>query len=192
MMKKNFLLALLLFSFTALNTLQAQSDDLPLPKSFKEETPKKNNRPKLMGGGTFGLQFGSYTAVSISPTIGIYPTDWLLLGVGGSYMYSYSRAYGTSSNVFGFSAFAQGLLIKKRLILYAGYEYVNYDIFFQDYWGDITKERNDAHALFLGPGYRQPLSDNLSMYAMMLFDVIQSYDSFYANPVIRVGVIYDF
>ncbi|MDR2980033.1 MAG: hypothetical protein LBV02_06310 [Bacteroidales bacterium] len=192
-MKKLLSLLLLLFS---VSLLWAQQDnDVPLPKSYRDNTKerKTSNRPRLMSGGNFGLQFGTHTAVSISPVIGIYPTDWLLVGVGGSYMYSYDNYYKLSSHVFGFTAFVQGLVFKQRLILYAGYEYVNYDYFYQHYTGgQIYKKRNDSHGLFLGPGYRQPISDNFAIYGLLLFDVIQTYDSFYGNPIIRMGVVYDF
>lgn len=193
MKKIAFLLSFLLLPLFTIQILAQVEEDVPLPKSLRQVEPEREkSRIKMMGGGNLGLQFGSYTAVSLSPTFGIYPVEWILVGVSATYMYSYDTYYNLSSNVFGFSAFLQGLVLKKRLILYAGYEYVNYDLFYQDNLGPILKMRNDSHGIFLGPGYRQPISDNLAAYGLILFDIIQSYDSFYGNPIIRFGVVYDF
>ncbi|MDL2312117.1 hypothetical protein LJC68_04495 [Bacteroidales bacterium OttesenSCG-928-B11] len=190
-MKKIILIISILLLSLPVMTVQAQNE--PLPKSFKQETKKKEKkRPELMTGGSLGLQFGTYTSVSLSPVIGIYPTDWLLVGTGLTYMYTKDNHYNQSLNVFGISPFIQGLLLDKRLMLYAGYEYVSYSFQYEDMWGEKYKEWRDTHALFLGPGYRQRLSDNMAVYGMLLFDVLNSPNSIYSNPLIRFGFIFDF
>lgn len=193
-MKKIVLLLLLSFFMHCAHQCYAQYDDVPLPKSLRNTKPAKAERKlKMMAGGTFGAQFGSYTAVSLSPMFGIYPVDWLLLGVGGTYMYSYEGYYGLSSHVYGGTAFIEGLIWKQRIILHAGYEYINYDQFYMiSGSSQIYKERVGSHAILLGPGYRQPVSESVNIYALLLFNVIQNYNSFFANPIIRIGVTFDF
>lgn len=173
-------------------TLAAQSDDVPLPKSLqKSEKSALNKKVKFTVGGGFGLQFGTYTSVSISPVIGIYPAvDWLLIGVGGTYQFTSFN--GLSYNDFGVNAFIRGLLWQQRIILHVGYEYMNFDLGYNIY--DKKRERFDAHALYLGPGYRQRIGDHVGVYVLLLFNLASStsdrgvYPFFYP----AIGVTFDF
>ena len=75
-----------------------------------------------------------------------------------------------------------------------GYEYVNYE--YAEYDPNtlqITyKERKNDHSLLIGPGYRQPVTDNINMYLLCLFNIFQTSESFYSNPTIRIGITIDF
>lgn len=187
---KKILFSIILSLF--LISLQAQKDDVPLPKSLqKKEKSTAERKVKFTLGGGFGLQFGTYTSISLSPVIGIYPgIDWLLLGVGGTYQFtSYN---GMSYNDFGFSGFLRGLIWQKRIVLHFGYEYMNFDFGYNNYTKE--RERFDAHALYLGPGYQQRVGDRVGIYVLLLFNLASSsshrdvYPFFY--PVI--GVTFDF
>ena len=192
-MKKLLILITLIFAFISYTV--GQTDDVPLPKSLRSHQPRDWEKKKIdmMVGGNFGAQFGSYTAVSVTPMFGIYPTNWLLVGVGGTYMFSHDKYYDLSSHVFGANAFVEGLIWKRRIIAHASYEYVNYDAFYliQGVAG-VQKERIHSHAILLGPGYRQEFSDSFSAFFLLLFDVVQNSRSFYSNPIFRVGITYDF
>ena len=192
-MRKLVILFIFIFAFASYAV--GQADDVPLPKSLRSHQPRSWEKKKLdmMVGGNFGAQFGSYTAVSVSPMFGVYPVKWLLVGVGGTYMFSHDKYYNLSSHVFGANVFAEGLIWKRRIIAHVGYEYVNYDSFYitQGVVG-VQKERMGSHAILLGPGYRQELSDSFAIYALLLFDVVQNTKSFYNNPIFRVGITYDF
>jgi hypothetical protein len=191
--RKRLILITLIFSFVSYTV--GQTDDVPLPKSLRSHQPRDWEKKKIdmMVGGNFGAQFGSYTAVSVTPMFGIYPTNWLLVGVGGTYMFSHDKYYDLSFNVFGANAFVEGLIWKRRIIAHVSYEYVNYDTFYliQGVAG-VQKERINSHAILLGPGYRQEFSDSFSAFFLLLFDVVQNSRSFYSNPVFRVGITYDF
>ncbi|MEG2070119.1 MAG: hypothetical protein RR034_01945 [Bacteroidales bacterium] len=169
----------------------AQYEDVPLPKSLKAITPreeKSDRKIKFLAGGNFGLQFGNYTAVEISPQFGIYPVDWLLVGVGGTYMFSWDSYYKIPCHTFGFNAYLQGY-IWKRLILHVGYEYLNYPIFYVD----KTMTRHDLHSVVVGAGYRQYVTDRVSVYGLLLFNVYQSSDYYTRDfvPIVRFGVNFD-
>lgn len=189
-MKKLSLCFLLLFIGFSFST-NAQIDDVPLPKSLQRSDKQRDIDKKLRftAGGGFGLQFGSsYAGVSLSPVVGVYPFDWLLIGVGANYSYTYS--YGSSFHDFGVNVFVRGLIWQQRLIAHLGYEYLNLD-----YGRD---GRFDAHALYLGPGYRQPLGDRVSLHALLLFNLANwnssnlDTRSFFPFFYPTIGVTFDF
>ena len=179
----------------------AQYDDTPLPKSLRDYEPRKwdEKKIKMTAGGSLGAQFGNgYSAVSISPVYGIYPTvDWLLLGVGGTYMFSYDNYFGASHD-FGLNAFVRGLIWKRRIVAHVGYEYFNFDFSYST--SPDIPNRVDAHALYIGPGYRQSAGENVNIFILLLFNVGRwsRYDNIFDTrnvfpfmyPVI--GVTFDF
>lgn len=193
---KRFLLILLTgFLIGTVNFSFCQEEDVPLPKSLQKYDRKGGKKKlNLMAGGSFGVQFGSYTAVSVSPIFGFYPAKWVILGVGGTYMFSYSKPLEHNSHVFGASLFAEGLIWEQRIIAHVGYEYNNYEkAFYDPLTLQITeKKRIDDHAILLGPGYRQLISENINLYILCLFNIMQNKDSFYGNPVFRIGITVDF
>jgi hypothetical protein len=194
-MKKIILLLLLGTFICSVNLTFSQEEDVPLPKSLRKYSERDGEKKlNLTAGGSFGMQFGSYTAVSGSPIFGYYPAKWLLLGVGGTYMFSYIAPLDYSSHAFGATAFAEGLIWKQRIIAHIGYEYINYeDAKYDPTTLQITgKERKNDHALLIGPGYRQPVTDNINMYLLCLFNIFQTSESFYSNPTIRIGITVDF
>lgn len=195
-MRKRGLL-LIICIFCVLNTTIAQNDDVPLPRSLQSRSTRNPENPerkiKFTAGGMFGAQFGSYTGVSVAPLFGIYPgVDWLLIGVGGTYMYTYYGPSQESFHDFGFSVFVRGLIWNQRLIAHLGYEYLNLDLGFSNQLG--KHQRIDAHALYIGPGYRQPVSDRVSLYAVLLINIARSVDSRGIFPPVypSIGVTVDF
>src|SRR5688572_11858407 len=71
---KGFRLAFLLLAF-------------PLLLHGQEAQYSENFSDRLFFGGNFGLQFGSYTYVDISPMVGYKITERLAAGVGATYIY---------------------------------------------------------------------------------------------------------
>lgn len=52
------------------------------------------DKSRLFGGGNFGLNFGTYTIINVSPQIGYYLTDQFAAGVGVNYIhYGYNDTY---------------------------------------------------------------------------------------------------
>ena len=50
------------------------------------------------------------------------------------------------------------------------------------------KQTIRINSIFVGGGYRQPLSNRVSMDLMILFNLNDSYNSPYTNPIFRLGV----
>ncbi len=193
-MRKIFFYLFLLF--LTFSSLYAQQDEgsLPLPKSLQKNGGLIKQRPTFLVGGNFGFQFGNYTFVDISPHVGVYPFDFLCIGVGGSYMYmrySYFKQ-SNDSHIYGFKAFIEGY-IWKLLVLHGEYEYINYklNVYNAQTSQFMGAERVSTHALLVGPGYKQPVGNRVSLYCLLLFNLYEDNYSFFTNPVVRVGINVD-
>ena len=195
-------LILFLFSFG----LVAQ-DIVPLPKSLRtgnsaSQTTAKdtsNRKVKFVVGGNIGFQVSNNVLdMQISPHVGILPVvDWLCVGIGGSYQLTYYKdpitAYKGFQHIFGGNVFVEGY-VWQRLVLHAEYELVSFPTnyaFATDPLFIGVNERPTAHGVLLGPGYKQDISKNLSLYSVFLFSV---YDPQNVRGImeIRVGANYKF
>lgn len=97
------LVFLLLFAF---NAASAQDEEAPVQKGF--------DKSKLFFGGNFGLSFGNFTLINVSPQIGYRFNKTFAAGTGVNFQYSsfrtryensiydYKESYGVAGlNVFG-------------------------------------------------------------------------------------------
>lgn len=186
-MKRFFAIFAVLFWGCLLTTPSgfAQNEENPRPISLQNNDNSQKRRPKIRLGGNFGLQLGTYTAINISPQVGISPVDWFMVGGGVSYMfvsqYQYSRSHLVGANLF------LQPIIAKRVLIHAEYEYSRiYNTFFA---GDRNTTEN--HGVAAGAGYRHYLSDRISIYGLILINLYQSYWHNNYIPFFRVGVNVD-
>lgn len=145
------------------------------PKTAAELKKERLNRLRI-GLGNFGLQFGTFTYVNFTPTVGyMVIKDRLELGAGPILIYErirYSSSTVLSFFVYGSDIYAKGY-IYKGLNLEARYDLVNKP---SNYYYD---RRVNAHHLLLGAGYAAPLGKVGVFYASLLFNVINSKESIY-------------
>lgn len=185
--------------------LAAQSN-VPIPRSLlagaksSQKGPDTTNRKlRFLVGGTIGFQVaGNVLDMQISPHVGILPgVDFLCVGIGGTYQLTYYKdpitAIKSFQHIFGGNVFVEGY-IWQRLILHAEYELLSFPAnyaFATDPLFVGVNERPAAHGILLGPGYKQDLGTNLSLYTVFLFSV---YDPQNVRGImdIRVGVNYKF
>jgi hypothetical protein len=144
---------------------------------------------RLFFGGGLGLQFGTLTLIDVSPMIGYKLTNRIGIGVSPTYKYYRYRNYFGSdldlkTNVLGGSVFTR-CYIYNGLFAQAEYEYLNYR-----YNDPSSSEKlsRDIWSMFLGGGYSQPVGDKASLYLMILWNLHDTADSPYTNPVIRAGL----
>ncbi len=154
-----------------------------------ETEPRKPWSERLFYGGSLGLQFGSVTLVDISPLIGYKITPRIGVGVSPTYKYYrfrnyYGQSYDLKTNVIGGSLFAR-VLILESIFAHAEYEYLTYKS--KDLAVSSVSVRNEYNSVLVGAGYREPISSNGYMYLLLLWNLNETIDSPYTNPIIRAG-----
>lgn len=144
---------------------------------------------RLFYGGGIGLQFGDLTLIDLSPMVGYKISNRLGIGISPTYKYYRYRNYfgndlDLKTNVLGGSVFLR-CYIYQGLFAQTEYEYLNYRYNDPNTSGKLAK---DIWSLFAGGGYSQPVGGKASVYLMVLWNLHDTADSPYTNPVIRAGL----
>lgn len=151
-----------------------------------QEQEKEKPENRLLIGGGLGLQFGTITYIEVSPRIGYQITDHFSAGLGGTYSYfrdrRLSRDY--STDMWGARIFLQHD-IYEDIFAYAEAEYMSYEGY--DMNNNIT--RIGSENILLGGGYKQWVSRNAYVYLMLLYNINETIETPYSNPVFRTGVM---
>ncbi|WP_162053007.1 hypothetical protein [Pontibacter pamirensis] len=161
---------------------------LPFPGE-QEQVVEQALRPidRMYFGGSFGLQFGTYTNISLLPILGYRLTDKFSMGVGAVYHYSKFRGYSYSS--YGGRAFTQLELFNigdGAILGHAEVELLNTR--YEDIYGGLSNDRTNITLPLVGVGYRQRISDKASVDMLLLYNVNDNViGNPYNNPVFRVG-----
>jgi len=145
-------------------------------------------RERFFVGGFIGLQFGTQTAINISPIGGFRFTNRLAAGLGGTYQYYNDRFFGRSftTHVYGYSFFTN-YKIFRRVFLQAEAEQLNLQsrdegILAQP--GTRVWETN----WFLGGGYQIPIAEKAWFNIMVLYNFNENSQAYFQNPIFRFGV----
>ncbi|WP_240676211.1 hypothetical protein [Botryobacter ruber] len=145
-----------------------------------EEEEKVPILDRLYYGGGFGLQFGTFTNVSLSPILGYMFNE--KLWAGGGIIYDYLGGRGVSLQNYGGKAFAQFVLVE-NFLMHAEYDLVNVENFRGNNLND--KYREFVGIPLAGLGYRQLIGTRASADFLVLYNFETSSYSLYSNPVIR-------
>jgi hypothetical protein len=210
--KKHLLIAL----FCTLLIPCSYSQDTIHSLTSKPQRPD-NFWHRVSVGGNVGFQFGNVTAITVAPEVRIRTVDQLHVGLRFIYQYiSYKNYFydisndkylSYKSNVFGGGVYLRYYLSSLfdnflgNVFAHVEYEYLAYKRpFIQDDGGSIQgpppsyymyRHGNDLvefNSFFVGGGYRQPIGNRVAMDLLILFNVNDTYNSPYSNPVIRIGV----
>jgi len=184
---KNLLLTALLAC--TLTIAFGQDEEPAEKKGFQKE--------KLFFGGNFGLSFGDYTLINISPQIGYRFNQALAAGVGINAQYISYKNYlngqeysKTSQGVTGLNIFGRVYPLD-QLMLQVQPE-ANY-IFgkVKYYTGSPSEIKIDAKivpSLLLGGGLVLPSGGSGAFIASVFYDVLQDPNSPYgARPIYNIG-----
>jgi len=166
-------------------------------------------------GGNLGVQFGSVTGVTVSPEVSLRTVDNLYLGLRFLYQYyNYKNYYWNDdtkeymryeSSIYGGGIYLRYYLnslfdnFLGNLFAHVEYEYQYYTRPFinangghiYDPYGNSYiqgKQVVEVNSVFVGGGYRQPVANRVSMDFLILFNLNDSYNSPYSNPIFRLGV----
>jgi len=75
------------------------------------------------------------------------------------------------------------------LFAHAEYEALNYDKYVRlNANNEVEKERAWVSSFFVGGGYRQWVGNFAFVDITVLWNLLDSYDSPYSNPIFRIGV----
>jgi len=186
-MKKIVLLAAVVFCYSAVFG-QDEEDS----KGFQKE--------KLFAGGTFGLSFGSYTLINLSPQVGYRFNKYLASGIAFNLQYAsqkekdgwgndYSK---TTQGITGLSLFGRFYPTQKFLIqLQPEVNYMFGNIKY--YQPTETKYKLDAEivpSLLAGGGLVMP-SEKGAFIVTVMYDLLQKINSPYGDQPI-VNFTYNF
>lgn len=155
--------------------VKSQSDLSDL--SFKE---------RVFVGGNFGLAVGNIsTFIEAAPFVGYRVTEKLSAGVGANYTYlRYNDGFfSTSLNFFGGSIFARRI-ITQNIFAHAEFEMLNVEPRFVQF---DNRNRIWVEGLLLGGGFKQPFGENSAFITTILFNVLESAETPYRNPIFRAG-----
>lgn len=143
---------------------------------------------RLYFGGSFGLQFGTYTNISLLPILGYKVTDKLSVGPG--FVYHFIRSGGQNFQNYGGKVFAQhevlgGVISSGALLLHAEYEVLSHENYWRTTNGTSELGRRTVYTPLAGVGYRQSMGR--ASFDLLLLYNFNEIDSPYSNPVIRAG-----
>jgi len=174
----------------------------------KEEFQQLAWQQKIFFGGNFGLMFGTYTDIEISPVIGYRLTRNLSFAAGPKYRYykepivyyntlGQPVKYVLEGHIYGGRSYFQIHFIRDindfiPIGLHAGlFGHAEYEILslenedFRPQSGESG--RYTLHTVFVGGGLRVPIGERAAFSLMVLWNATESYDSPYPSPVIRYG-----
>ena len=151
----------------------------------EEEKPEKEKgfqKEKLFVGGNFGLSFGSYTFVNISPQLGYHFTDRLAAGVGLNLQYINDKQkdyngdtyYKAEQGVVGLSVF--GRVYPIRQIMLQVQPELNYIFGKENYYQPPQEYNLDAQivpTLLLGGGLVLPAGGRGGLIISVFYDILQ-------------------
>lgn len=172
-------------------------------EDWKDEPPPF--RERVFFGGNFGFTFGNATSIIISPLAGYHITPRLAGGLGLRYeylKYNYPGVLTFDTHIYGGSAFARYMLIddmakdigigpeKGGLFAQAEYEPLSVENWYHDPANPVSDERIILHSVLVGGGIYQPIGRRTGLLISVLWNLNESYNSIYSNPVIRLGITF--
>lgn len=213
-MKRLLMKSLLLISITLTLSSALQAQDSIPSLSTKPNRPDAFWR-RIHVGGNLGFQFGSITGITISPEVSMRAIDQLYVGLRFIYQYyNYKNYYwdadaqqylGYESSVYGGGIYLRYYLASlfdgflANIYGHVEYEYQTYSRpytyavgghIYDPYGNSFMPGRSivEVNSFFVGGGYRQPISNRVAMDFLLLFNLNDSYNSPYSNPIFRLGV----
>jgi hypothetical protein len=172
-------------------------------KTVTDQRPNKPNqrpplRERLFFGGNFGLQFGDYTNIEVSPMIGVWVLPRVAIAAGPSFQYYATPNFKTT--IYGGNTFVRLMLLRDlNNILPVG---IHLGIFGQAMYEGLSLDnsyvslisglpdsggRIYSDTFLLGPGISQPLGGRASLNLSFLWALSQPEYYTYGSPEIRVS-----
>jgi hypothetical protein len=156
-------------------------DDRGSSKNDSKSSNGKFDWERVTLGGGLGATFGDITYFEIAPTVGYYLTDNVLVGMGGTYIYYSNNIYEYKTNMYGGNVFTQYMFNNLPVLAHGETALMNYYSFNRE-------SRITTTAVLLGGGLKQDFGGRSYLSILVLWDINETEDSFYPNPIIRAGI----
>ena len=156
-------------------------------KQVKSQPLKKPRMKRWFAGGMLGAGFSSwYSYVEVSPLLGYKVTRDFHVGTRLTYIYSGEKYCDNcpryNAHSYGGSLFARYIFLKFLMA------HVEYEMLSNNYFDIQGNEyRQTYNSLFLGGGYYQNFAGRGFASFLILFNVLDSENSPYVNPIFRIG-----
>lgn len=160
--------------------------------SQEDKSSNKNNKllDKLYFGGNFGMQFGNETFIDFSPLVGIRLSEKLSVGTGLIYNYYSDKYNNYSTNIYGGRAFTRYYVLE-NVFLHTEFEALSLESKYFDY---LQKYQNVnrfwSNNYLVGGGYFYKIGNRSGVSLMILFNLNESANSLYNNPIFRMGFVF--
>lgn len=181
-MKKLIFVLLCIFSLSQL--LAQEKQDTTTKRGFKKEN--------LFISGNFGVSFGNYTLVNVSPQVGYRFSQYFAAGVGINVQYvsikyfdNFGNAFSKQSQgVYGVNLFARAYPIRQVFVqVQPEFNFINGKLKYYNSAIPTEKFNTSAPSLLAGIG----VGFN-GAYISLMYDLLQNKNSPYNNrPFINVG-----
>jgi hypothetical protein len=192
-MKKTFLIFLL--AVISLFTSNIFADDNTAAVPNNSATPTTG---KWYFGGNVGANFwNDYFLISVEPMAGYNFNSKFSLGFKAHY--SFIKENNDNTEDFTYNNFGGSVFLRYSPVplgyLHAEFAYTNYE---QYTYNQVNQKYESGRVwvpfVLLGAGYRQPIGPNASVYAEVLFDVLQDKNSPFEKwePIVHVGAAVGF
>lgn len=181
-----FILILSAFSFHAtaqFETSPGESTSKSSPKSTKSNPVKQQSsiKDKIVLGGGLDLSFGTVTYIGVTPMVGYYATDKLIVGGIFTYRYFENTTTKYSTSTYGVSPFLRYSIFKGL------FAHVEYEMMYGE-WS--YGEADWLKSLFVGGGYNVQIGDRGFAGVYLLWNLTEDPDLIYqpySNPTMRMS-----
>lgn len=167
------------------------------PSKSTYRSDKFFTKENFMVGGGFGMSFGNrFMSVGLAPEVSYFLIpNRLSTGVRFNYNFYKDNLYDIKSHLYGGGPFVRGY-IWRGLFAQAEYELSSVEVLLIDMGVTgpviVGKERISLNAFLIGGGYHQNFDGGFGFYIQILYNVLQSTDFIYPNPMFRMGFTYSF
>lgn len=166
--------------------------------SFAQTEFGETTRSRIYVGGNFGLGFGTFTNIDISPLAGYNINKFLSAGLGASWMFYSYRFAGVSerASFYGGRVFGRAVPLPETfpgIFLHAEYETINNERWVENFLGAYELKRTWTPAVHVGGGFRQPAGENSFFTFTIIWNLLDDgtqASSIYGGPLnYRIGFI---
>jgi len=189
-MKLKFLISKLLITLLLVSLIQKKFTYSQIFFETSTQNTDENKKrlfsfQKIFFGGNFGLQFGNFTLIELSPLIGYKISDYLSLGTQLIFTYTKIKNYGIKTYIYGNSYFLR-YYFHKNFFSHIEYQWLKLDSKYTSIFLNAQKSYT-LNNLYLGAGIKQIISPRSFISLIFLYNVNHSSYSPYENPIIKIN-----